>query len=182
MSEVSKTRFEVCVDFVLERETEYNKDGSVKCERDPSDPGGRTKFGIDQGSHPYVNICALTREEAAAIYHATEWTRARCNELRPPWDLAVFDSAVNPGLGWCIPNLQRVAGTKADGWIGPKTIVAVNTAPSETIELFLQKREAYYRSRPAYLNGKLFRDRFLKGWLERVAQLRKACSLIEAPL
>src|SRR6478735_11274468 len=34
----------------------------------PGDPGGPTKYGIDQRSHPDVNIRALTKEQAKAIY------------------------------------------------------------------------------------------------------------------
>jgi lysozyme family protein len=33
-------------------------------ERDPDDPGGLTKFGIDQRSHPTVDINALRLEQA----------------------------------------------------------------------------------------------------------------------
>lgn len=45
--------------FVLAHENEYNKDGTVRTEHDPSDPGGTTKFGIDQASHPGLNIDGL---------------------------------------------------------------------------------------------------------------------------
>ncbi len=106
---------------MLARETEYNRDGTAKVERDPSDPGGTTKYGIDQRSHPHVDVASLTKTEAAQIYHDTEWTRARCGELKAPWDLAVFDSAINPGLGWCIPNLQRTVGAVPDA-VAPTNI------------------------------------------------------------
>lgn len=174
------SRFEFCVSFVLEQETEYTADGAAKCEHDKHDPGGTTKYGIDQRSHPHIDICALTRDEAEAIYYTNEWLKARCGELNAPWDLVVFDSAVNPGLGWCIPTLQRVVWTKADGWIGPQTVAAVNEAMSDQLDLFLTKREGYYRALPAEKNGKPFRDRFLCGWLNRVMALRKACLTSES--
>lgn len=39
----------------------------------PGDPGGTTNFGIDQRSHPTVDVAALTREQAIAIYHDEYW-------------------------------------------------------------------------------------------------------------
>ena len=35
---------------------------------DPLDPGGETKFGISKRSYPTLDIAALTREDARAIY------------------------------------------------------------------------------------------------------------------
>lgn len=169
-----KTRWEICIEFVLVRETEYNRDGTVKVERDPNDPGGTTKYGIDQRDHPHVDVAHLTRAEAEEIYRENEWTRCRCGELKAPWDLAVFDSAVNPGIGWTIPHLQEVAGVKMDGFVGPKTIAAVNALPLEKVNVFLAKREAYYNGLPAKKNGRPFRDRFIAGWLSRVVELRRA--------
>src|SRR5690348_12139869 len=90
-------RFYTCVRFVLDHETEYNQDGSVKVERDPHDPGGTTKFGIDQRSHPNVNVAALTLDQATQIYRQGEWTKCCCGNLKPGFDLAVFDAAVNIG-------------------------------------------------------------------------------------
>ncbi len=167
-------RFHKCADFVLTRETEYGRGGVVKVERDPNDPGGTTKYGIDQRSHPDVDIAGLTRDEAKEIYYKVEWSRCRCDELPQPWDMAVFDSAVNPGMGWTIPALQGIAGTKVDGFIGPKTIAAVQkiAASGTKLEAFLRARQLYYQARPNTLKGKPFRTRFLKGWLARVDELR----------
>lgn len=171
------TRFDFCVAFVLKMETEYNKDGSVKVERDPNDPGGTTKYGIDQGSHSHVDVANLTKEGAAQIFHDTEWTKACCDKLNPNWDLIVFDTSVNPGLGFSIVTLQRVAGVKSDGFIGPKTIAAVNALGRDEMNDYLDKRESYYRARPETLSGHPFRSRFLDGWLDRVRQLREYAGL-----
>lgn len=167
-------RFLECVEFVLARETEYTKDGLVKVERDPSDPGGTTKYGIDQRSHPGVNIAELTRPEAREIYRVEKWVRFRCGQLKAPWDLAVFDSSVNPGEGWIATALQRAVGAKVDGVIGPDTIAKVNAAGDQQLIELLRARCNYYRARPATIKGKPFRDRFLDGWLARVALLTEA--------
>jgi len=161
-------RFDICVAFVLERETEYNKDGSVKVERDPHDPGGTTKFGIDQRDHPGVNIAALTVKQAREIYRTEIWDKARCANLKAPWDLAVMDSCVNPGFR-SIKLLQRVLGVKVDGYIGPVTIAKVNSASIDLLFEFLDLREAYYQALPAAL-----KKHYLRGWLNRVADVRAA--------
>jgi lysozyme family protein len=137
-------------------------------ERDPADPGGTTKYGIDQRSHPHIDIANLTREQALEIYYSGEWSSCRCGTLKPPWDLAVFDAAVNIGSGRTIKLLQQTVGTTVDGFIGPKTIAAVNQAPVDDLGEFLDLRESYYRALPQVL-----RNRFLNGWLNRVADLRR---------
>lgn len=164
-------RFQKCIDFVLKWETEYNRDGSVRTEHDPNDPGGTTRYGIDQRSHPGVDVEHLTLAQAKQIYFDDEWTKCRCEELGYPWDLAVFDAAVNIGKGWAVPALQKAVGTKADGFIGPKTIAAAKSNPG-ALQAYLTAREDYYRSLRLAL-----RQKYLKGWLNRVADLRKAIEL-----
>lgn len=171
---MEEDRFDVCVQFVLARETEYTKDGRVKIERDPSDPGGTTKYGIDQRSHPGVDIAGLSRYEAEEIYRAGEWKACRCADLKAPWDLVIFDSAVNLGKAWPIKAAQSIAGVKVDGVIGPVTVAAINKLPRAAVRTFLTAREDYYRALPAKKKGLPFRDRFLAGWLDRVRLLRAA--------
>jgi lysozyme family protein len=165
-----RDRFDICVAFVLAQETEFNKDGSVKVERDPNDPGGTTKYGIDQRDHPGINVAALTERQATEIYRREVWNKCRCENLKAPWDLAVFDSCVNPGFK-SIRFLQQVVGSKIDGFIGPVTIAKVNSASIDQLFEFLDLRESYYEALPARL-----KEHYLKGWLNRVAELRKAVS------
>jgi lysozyme family protein len=165
-------RFDSCVRFVLQHETEYNDDGTVKVERDPSDPGGTTKFGIDQRDHPNVNVAELTLDQAKEIYRAGEWTGCRCENLKMGFDLAVFDSAVNIGTGRAARLLQQAVGAKVDGFIGPKTIAAVNGASLDALGRFIDLRQVYYESLP-----KKLKERFLHGWLNRVADLRATVGL-----
>jgi lysozyme family protein len=162
-------RFQTCIDFVIAHEAEYNRDGSVRTEHDKNDPGGTTRYGLDQRSHPQINIETLTLEEAKKIYHDDEWTRCRCDDLGKPWDLAVFDAAVNLGKGWAVPALQKVVGAKVDSFIGPETIEHVKEASPVAVERYLIARENHYRSLKLSL-----RQLYLKGWLNRVADLRKA--------
>lgn len=159
------TRFDYCVAFVLSHETEYDSHGNVLTEHDPHDPGGTTRYGIDQRSHPKVDVEHLTEEEAKQIYHDCEWTRCRCDELPVGWDLAVFDTAVNIGSQRTIKMMQRAVGVKQDEIIGPMTLEAVKSAD---VAQFIDLRETYYRSLPDRL-----KNRYLKGWLNRVSDVRK---------
>src|SRR5678809_101538 len=156
---IGGNRFKVCMDFVLRHETEYNADGSVRVEHDPHDPGGTTKYGIDQAAHPHVDVENLTLEQAEQIYFDGEWTRCRCSELMPPWDLAVFDAAVNVGTGRAIRWLQKAVHVDADGFIGPKTIQAVNASTVGEFADFIDLRKNYYSQE---VRSSL-RQRYLKG-------------------
>lgn len=162
------TRFDYCVGFVLDHENVYDDDGNVIAEHDPKDPGGITKYGIDQRSHPNVVVSTLSEAKAREIYRVGEWTKCQCDLLPAGWDLAVFDAAVNIGSERAAKMLQKVVGAKRDGIIGPKTLAAVNIAPEGALDDFLEARRAYYRSLPARL-----RNSYEEGWMNRVADVRQ---------
>ena len=119
-------------------------------ENDPDDPGGATKFGIDQRSHPNENIRNLTEARAIQIYWESYWQKYECENYRYPMGEVVFICAVNAGIG-------RVRETLAK--IGP------NASASD----FLNEQEAFYRrlatARPTMA-------KYLKGWLNRTKALR----------
>ncbi len=130
----------------------------------PGDPGGPTKYGIDQRSHPTVNIRALTKEKAKEIY------RSDGEKLPPLTSWAVMDCAVNCGRSQAAKWLQRCLGINDDGIIGPRTLEhssLVNDA--ELAGAILDRREAHYRA----LAKKGSFGKFLKGWLNRNNSLRK---------
>lgn len=115
---------------------------------DPSDSGGETKFGISKKNNPSENIKALTIERAKEIYKKRYWDQAGCESLDWPMNLVVFDTAVNMGVG-------RANGFKVQ---------------TQDPVAYLELRTEFYKSlakrRPKDL-------KFLKGWLRRVAELRK---------
>ncbi len=114
-------------------------------------------------------VARLTLEQAKEIYRSGEWSKCRCENLKPSWDLALFDAAVNIGQGRAVKIMQSAAGAMVDGFIGPKTIASVNAASLDALEKFLRLREEYYQTRPESL-----RKHYLTGWLNRVADVRKA--------
>lgn len=132
--------FEAFMPFIFEWEGET-------FENDPADPGGATKFGIDQRSHPEVNIKSLTKEQAKAIYWQ-EWVADGCEKLASPYAEVFFNCSVNMGLSRAKEFDAKAIGRQA---------------------YFLNLQEAKYRS----LGTVGGMGVFLKGWLNRSAALRK---------
>jgi len=138
-------------------------------EDDPDDPGGRTKFGIDQRSHPEVDIRSLTREEAKAIYRRDYWDAVKADELPPGLRLVVVDIGVNNGKSRAIKWLQQAVGSDVDGRIGPKTLAAAQQANKHQITNdLLERRADFYR---AIAKGR--QAKYLSGWLNRNRDLER---------
>jgi lysozyme family protein len=105
------------------------------------DPGGETKWGISKRSYPKLNIKALTREQAKAIYRIDFWIRGRMDSFDPALVFQVFDFAVNSGIETAIRKLQCAASVAEDGWVGPITEAAVRTkGASDMVMLFNAER------------------------------------------
>lgn len=117
-------------------------------EDDPDDPGGATKYGIDQRSHPDVDIKNLTETQAIAIYWS-EWLKDGCSILSSPYAEVFFNCAVNMGTG------------------RSKQFDEVAKGDSKT---FLALQEAKYRS-IAVAHPTM--QKYLKGWLNRTGSLRE---------
>ena len=179
-----KSDFERSLDFVLQHETVYAKghygdlDYAI-VEDEEGDSGGRTKFGLDSASHPELNLDTLTVEEAALVYKREYWERSHCYEL--PWPLSQiqFDGAVNTGVGQQMKFLQRSVGVIAYGAWGPNTSRATGNKISEIglkalCILVCDQKEAFYKN---LVEKKPHLTRFLKGWLNRLNDLRKDCEI-----
>lgn len=153
------TIFEQAVGFVLKEQIEG---GYVN---DPRDPGGETNFGISKRSYPKLNIKALTRDDAIAIYKRDYWDACKCDELPPEIAVAVFDCAVNQGTGIAPRLLQKALRVTADGIIGPKTLAAAHRA--DTAELVLDFLSWRLRRYAHTANAATF----MRGWSKRVLYL-----------
>lgn len=132
-----------------------------------TDRGGLTKWGISQRAYPGLDIRALTREQAAAIYRRDYWEPAHAGDLPGPLAVYVFDAAVNQGVDAAIRMLQDVAGCPVDGRWGPRTRAAVmSRGPAELALRFLVRRAVRYM-------GSRGADENLKGWLYRLFRLQE---------
>lgn len=174
------TRFDDAVAWVLARETVFQKGhygdyDYVISTNIKEDRGGLTKYGIDQRSHPNIDIEALTLQQAKEIYKKEYWLPGKCDRLPWPLSLVHFDGCVNVGIGQAARFLQRAIGVRDDGVIGPKTLAAAaevcEARGAEAVSADVVKmRSNFYR----HLANKNEGDKkFLNGWLNRIEKLKE---------
>ena len=131
---------------------------------DPSDPGGETNFGISKRSYPNVDIRALTREQAIAIYKSDFWDAVNGADLYPSIAYQTLDFAVNSGTGTAIRYLQRALGVADDGHFGPMSIAAAKAlSESDQILRLNAERLDFMRKLKAWKD-------FGAGWAGRIAE------------
>jgi len=134
---------------------------------DPSDPGGETRYGISKRSYPNLDIKALTREDARAIYKRDFWDRIRGDLIiSRGYDgvaFQLFDFAVNSGIETAIRAMQRAVGVADDGHWGPaSSTAAVGHTEAQLIMLLAAERLSFMtRLKNWQHHG--------KGWARRIA-------------
>lgn len=141
-------RFLKFVPFIFEWETEFNKDGSVRTEHDPDDPGGTTRYGIDKRSHPNEDVENLTKERATQIYW-NEWAEDGCDTMADKLGECYFNAQVNAGTGRA-KKLLAASGGEASKFVAAQA-------------------EFYKR----LVADKPHFAKYLKGWLNRLNALRE---------
>lgn len=144
---------------VLEREGYFSNS--------TNDPGGETYYGIARKFHPDVPW-PPTKEQAIDIYRAEYWSKCQCDLLAYPFALAVFDSAVNQGVGAAIEMLQKAVGAEVDGRIGPQTVAKMKVVGHSTDALvsFLALRTQRYVSIRDTNSAEYAENNF--GWFRRL--------------
>ena len=140
----------------------------------PLDPGGATNRGVTQAVYdayrktrgkPVQSVKFITDEEVNAIYKFQYWDRVQGDLLPAGLDYAVFDFAVNSGVGRASKYLQAVLGVAQDGQIGARTLAAI-TNPSNAINALCDRRMSFLRNLRTFLT-------FGKGWTRRVTDVRE---------
>lgn len=130
----------------------------------PKDPGGATNYGITQATYdswrkrqglPPKPVREITLEEAEAIYRTRYWDSlpARYAEKDLPLALALFDYAVNGGLGAA----SRALAAVGEDWRG---IVAYRLQHLASLSTF---------------------PTFGRGWTRRIAALIQECARLDPP-
>jgi len=162
-----KDNFEQCIALVLREEGGFVNN--------PHDPGGMTNMGVTKASwemyvqHPVTEdeMRKLTLADVIPFYRTNYWDTIRGDSLPDGIDYAVFDMAVNSGVGRAAKTLQAVLGVKADGSIGPATIAACEAANARDVTTqFCEKRLAFLQGLPTW-------NTFGKGWGSRVARVEE---------
>ena len=143
----------------------------------PRDPGGETNLGVTKRVYEdwggTKNMRDLNQEDVAPIYEKNYWGRAKCDHLPSGLDLAVFDWAVNSGVGRAAKKLQTMIGTEADGGIGPNTLKTLDEyiehhGIEETLRNYKAIRQKFYESLSTF-------DTFGKGWTKRNEMTLQVC-------
>lgn len=129
----------------------------------PSDPGGATNHGITERvarQHGYTgHMSDLPLSVATSIYRKQYWAMIKADNLPAALRFHVFDAAVNSGNVQAIKWLQRAAGVKEDGIIGPVTLrAALSVSPAK-----------YSAMRLRFMTDLKTWPTFGKGWARRIA-------------
>ena len=163
-----QSNFEICLEKLLIHEGNFVNH--------PQDPGGMTNLGVTKRvweewvGHDVSEkeMRNLTPAMVAPLYKRKYFDACRANELVPGVDYAVFDVAVNSGVGRAIKLLQSVVGATPDGGYGSITAALVQKAeqnPIRLIELYSAKRLEFLESLKSF-------PTFGKGWSRRVAEVK----------
>lgn len=160
---------EEIIDGIIERE------GGDVITDDPTDAGGRTRYGISERAHPEAwRRGPPTREQARDIY-----MRVYVSPFAPLTNIgiderirvALIDDAVMSGPKTAIKSLQHVLGVPADGVIGPQTIGAVVRANSDGHWLLTRLVQARALRIARIVQADVSQVKFLSGWITRVLSM-----------
>ena len=161
-----KDNFDACFAKVIQSEGGYVWD--------KDDAGGETNLGVTIGAWgAYLGraiqpgeMKALTKDTVKPFYKQMYWDKVKGDDLPSGVDYAVFDFAVNAGVGRAAKFLQRSVGTVDDGVIGSGTLGLVSkTHPTILLNNFADQKERFYNG---LATSNPSQQKFLKGWLARV--------------
>lgn len=144
----------------------------------PADRGGATNWGITQKVYEKFKGRAVTlaemknmpKSDAIAIYKAEYWDKVGGGQLKF-YSIAfvIFDQAINRGVGSAVMQAQRIAGVKADGAMGPKTIAAINTmGETDFMSKYLAASLNFYES---VVKNRPSQSAFIDGWRNRITSI-----------
>jgi lysozyme family protein len=140
----------------------------------PDDPGGPTRYGIIQREYdkyrkakglPTKSVNLISEPEYNEIYEKNYWNPVRSEWLSGPLGLALFDTAVNLGVGGALSRLRAALKLPISGTWSQEISDVIHKADQTEIALIicnLRIKKRYDRVKQAP-SQKVF----LKGWLNR---------------
>ena len=128
------------------------------------DSGGETNWGISKRAYPDLDIKALTRDDAKAIYKRDFWDHLDADNLEDGVSFQLFDFAVNSGIQTAIRAYQRALGVADDGHFGLVSKAAADSMsePAQIIRILAERLEFMTRCSTW--------QQFGKGWAVRIAK------------
>lgn len=102
---------------------------------DPRDRGGRTNFGVTQGTYnrwrdsknlPRQDVFKITKEEAMQLYKKNFWGIIGGDKLPQKTAMALMSFALTDGPEDSVRLVQRMLKIPATGFMGPATLAKIN--------------------------------------------------------
>lgn len=132
---------------------------------DPRDPGKFTIWGLSSVYHPEVTE-HTTREYAKQVYLEQYWIPQGCDAAPFPWDVCLFDSAVNPQNDPRLP------------YAGNRELMALGPENWQDYQLLRQERYLR-RSKPEFVNGHIKRVVRLTAQIHELVRARRLAAAKE---
>lgn len=160
-----RENFDRCLEMVLKHEGGFVNH--------PEDPGGMTNLGVTRATWgAYLGrsvsedeMRRLTKDTVKPLYRDRYWRAVAGDFLPSGLDYAVFDFAVNSGVGRAARCLQRLVNQTQDGDIGPKTLAAVQREdPVVLLRELCSERMKFLRGLGTFRT-------FGRGWTQRVNEV-----------
>lgn len=150
---------------------------------DPVDKGGATNMGVTIGTWRSVgydkdgdgdidvdDLRLLTREDVIErVLRPHYWNRWRADEIHNQSVANILVDWVWASGAHGIRRPQRILGVTADGIVGPKTLVAVNSM--DPMELHFRIKNDRIRFIDEICKANPLQERFRRGWLNRINEL-----------
>lgn len=151
------------------------REGGDTITNDPSDRGGRTRYGVSERAHPELwKKGPPTLEQAKALYnrlYVAPFAPLVHVGIDERVRVALIDEAVHSGPKIAIKNLQQVLGIPADGVIGPQTIGAVIKANGDGQWLLTRLVQNRAKRLARIVEQDYTQARFITGWIVRALSM-----------
>ena len=166
-------------DFEKHIDDLIRKEGGYKLINVKHDRGGMTYAGISRKNNPqwdgwqYIDAGdEVPNNEVREFYAALYWDKMKLDGIHSEAVASVLlSSCVLSGVRRASRMAQVAAGVKVDGYIGPKTLTAINaTEPRLFVALFALLRIDRFRE---IANRNKTQRKFLRGWINRVYEEMK---------
>ena len=153
-----------------------NECGGVKncCNKLKGDTGGYTCYGVAINSNHkfYKKLDRLKQEGvhpdikhyAKLQIYSKYYIKPKIDQLNCDWRQPVFDFTVNSGKSRAIKALQKIFKLKADGHIGPNTVLKSREN---------SKYQAYNSARQKFIHGLKIYKLYPKGLDNRIKKVRR---------
>jgi lysozyme family protein len=151
----------------------------------PLDPGGATNYGVIQSRYDEYrkfkglakqSVKFITKSEYEEIYDKYYWDPVRAQYVSGPLGLALFDTAVNLGVGGCISRLQASLKVPITGKWTKEISDVIHSSDQTAVAINICKLRV--AKRYARVKQNSTQRVFLRGWLNRDnALMRKVKSL-----